>query len=393
MKKILLPILMLMFTISLSAQNFLSNSDVSETFRTKTITVKNGGQSPDVVTLLQAFHQALPTWVVGEVMKQYKNPMPGTKRNGSALFYEDHNDDDFYITIDPKNGYVCFSSQTDVDQMTACVWRRTNGHRVFAISLYEQHDKVQNLLCWFDYDPATQTMKAERSPMDNYKNKFQTIAVSWALPQKGTDFEITEYYTYKLFKVHRIYKWDGMKHVYSRTTISDFKYKLFAEGDPLQASKQGFTHYALVDFENGGYPVLCLKKDNSNGGAPNVLVVAPFKNDIISVAINDECDVIEGFSKPKPQSGEPWTGEEVVAFTRDMEGVNYFVVLKENAVSYLVTDTPDIDENGNRSGFTKNLMGYGSKNESENILHADVAKHITFDPKWEKFEFISEDDM
>ena len=183
MKKILLPILMLMFTISLSAQNFLSNSEVSETFRTKTITVKNGGQSPDVVTLLQAFHQALPTWVVGEVMKQYKNPKPGTKRNGSALFYEDHNDDDFYITIDPKNGYVCFSSQTDVDQMTACVWRRTNGHRVFAISLYEQHDPVQNLLCWFDYDPATQTMKAERSPMDNYKNKFQTIAVSWALPQ------------------------------------------------------------------------------------------------------------------------------------------------------------------------------------------------------------------
>ena len=34
MKKILLPILMLMFTISLSAQNFMSNSEVSETFRT-----------------------------------------------------------------------------------------------------------------------------------------------------------------------------------------------------------------------------------------------------------------------------------------------------------------------------------------------------------------------
>ena len=136
MRKIFLSIIMLLTAIAMSAQKTLMNSEVNSQWRQKTISVKNGGQAPDVMTLLQAFHQALPTWVVGEVLKQQENPVSGTKRNGTTLLYENNEEDELRILIDPKNGYACYESLTDVDQMSCCVWRRSNGHRVFAISLY-----------------------------------------------------------------------------------------------------------------------------------------------------------------------------------------------------------------------------------------------------------------
>ena len=72
MKKTIFTLTMLVCTISGAAQNFLSNSEINSQWRQKTIAVKNGGQAPDVVTLLRAFHQALPAWVVGEVLKKVR---------------------------------------------------------------------------------------------------------------------------------------------------------------------------------------------------------------------------------------------------------------------------------------------------------------------------------
>ena len=68
----------------------LNNAKVDSLWRQKTISVKNGGQAPDVMTLLRAFNEALPTWVVGEVLEQQKKPVPGTKRNGTTLLYENN---------------------------------------------------------------------------------------------------------------------------------------------------------------------------------------------------------------------------------------------------------------------------------------------------------------
>ena len=70
MRKIFLSIIVLLSAISMSARTTLINSDIDSLWRQTTISVKNGGQAPDVMTLLRAFHQALPTWVVGEVLDQ-----------------------------------------------------------------------------------------------------------------------------------------------------------------------------------------------------------------------------------------------------------------------------------------------------------------------------------
>ena len=142
-----------------------------------TIPVENGGQAPDVVKLLRAFHEAMPTWVTGEVLQQADHPAKGTRLSGTASIWDGKEDDDFRILVDRKNGYVDLESETDIDQMSACVWRKDNGHRIFAISLYEQHVMPQNLLCWYDYDPKTQKMTPAKGPLDHPHRVLRGI--SW----------------------------------------------------------------------------------------------------------------------------------------------------------------------------------------------------------------------
>lgn len=389
MRKTIVCFLMLMTASQLAAQDFLSNSEVDSLWRNTTITVKGGGLRPDVVMLLEAFHKALPTWVVGEVMKQHAHPAKGTKRNGSTTLLESHDNDDFELLIDPKNGYIDFSSQTDIDQMEACLWRRENAHSLFAVSLYEQHDPVQHLLCWFDYNPATQTMKAEKSPVDIYKKPFENMDFSWTLPRIGTDFVIREYYNYLIPTVTRIYHWDGMHHKLAKTLIADFKYGWFGSDDMQQASKEGYDKYAIVNLE--GSPVLCLKKTNSDMVIDNILVVAPFKNSMQAVAANDESTIIEGFFQVKPEEGAPWKGKEVVIFCRDFESVNYYSVINDGLVSYFVADEPMKDDSGATIGYTPSITGYGGKDESIHIMHASIAKRVEFNPQWQSFEYTEEE--
>lgn len=375
-------------TVAENNASTLSNSDVNDLWRTKTISVKGGGQAPDVVTLLKAFHQALPTWAVGKVLKQNDHPAKGTRRDGTALIHESL--DDYRILIDLRNGYVDLASQTDIDQMEACVWRRSNGHRIFAVSLYEQHDPVQHLLCWYDYDPKTETMKAERSPIDNYQKPFKNMDFGWTLPMKGTDFEIHEYYPSLMPIVNRIYKWDGSQHHYDHAQLSDFRYQDFAEGEWQQASGQGFKQFALASLDGNANPVLCLRK-SLEPSEQEMVVFSSFKSDMQTVAINDEVNSINGFYRVKPEDDAPWTADDIVAYTSDFEHTHYFAVLQEGRIGYYAIDEPNYDDEGNQLGYMPRIIGYGSKDESIHIIHASIAEKLTLTPNWEKIEWVEEE--
>ena len=383
MKKILLTMACLL-TLTATAQRMLSNSEVDRQWRSKTIAVKDGGAAPDVVTLLRAFDKVMHTWVVGQVLTQLEHPAKGTKRDGTTLLYEDHDNDEFRILIDPRNGFVEYSSETDVDQMSCCVWRRTNGHRIFAISLYEQHDYVTNLLCWYDYDPATQTMKAEQSPIDKYKKAFQRMDIGWTLPRKGTDFLIHEYHFFPDIDITQVYGWDGMELRHKKTQMSDFKYQLFGEGDWLQASKQGFTQYALVDIDNSGSPVICLKKSDTDW-----LVVDEFRGKMQTVTVCDEATRLESIYHVVPEAGKPWTEKDVVVYTSDFEHVHYYVVMQDGRIGYIVTSEPSYDEEqGGVTEYSAHKNGYGAEDESIDIIHADRGDDVFIKPQWQAFEFV-----
>lgn len=393
MKRLLVVLLsVLAASVNMTAATFLSNSEVAEQWRGIIITVKNGGQNPDVVTLLKAFHKALPTWVVGEVLKQEAHPAKGTRFEGTTSIFEDHDDDEFEIVIDRKNGFVDFSSMTDVDQMEACVWRRSNGHRIFAVSLYEQHDPVQNLLCWYDYDPQTQTMKAEHSPLDDYKQPYKDMQIGWTLPRKGTDFIIREFYPYVPY-LTLVYKWDGMNHHYEKTQMDDFTFQYFGETNAFRASEQGFKQFDLIAVDGGDHPLLFLKRDKESASQDweDMMVIGEFKGDMQAVAVNNDLHSIKGFYFVKPEIGAPWTGEEVVACTEDFEHTNYYAVLNGSLVSYFVSDIPDVDDDGNVIGHSQKKLGYGGDKESTQIIFATIAKKLLVTPQWRDFELMPEE--
>ena len=173
----------------------------------RSIKVPNGGQSPDIVTLVKAFNQTWPNYVVGAVLDKAKNP---------KFTREVDEEYDTEIIVDRKNGFVSWDSGgTDGDSMEACVWRRNNGHRLFAIQVSSPVDPVITVICFYDYDPKTATLKPEASPVDSFKGSGAEY-VSYILPRVGKDFIISEYTDDAYIKY--IYTWNGTKHVFSKTT-------------------------------------------------------------------------------------------------------------------------------------------------------------------------------
>lgn len=385
MKKLLIFIVLFASSTAMQAQSsFASNSDISKGWRQKKIVVKNGGQTPDILTLLSAFSKAWPAWSVKQVLKYGAKLKDGNQ-------YEDA--DDWRVFVDRRNGFADLASQTDIDQMETCVWRCKNGHRIFAVSLYEQHDPVTNLLCWYDYDPKTQTLSPARSPVDGYK-KAPGVDIGWSLPAHGTDFLIYEYYQPSCPTLTHIYTWDGQQHHPSRILIEDFCYQWFAEDEWYKASEQGFSEYALVYFDGEERPMLCLRKPATSAD-PAVIreyaLFAPFKSDMQPVAMLDAMHQFTGPFRMEPEADAPWTGKEVVFFNNDFVHTNYCVVVKDGLISYIVKCSPVVNDEGIREGNTEEIIGYGSKDESKHIIRARVAKELKFEPDWKPFEFTEPD--
>ena len=173
----------------------------------KTIRVPNGGQAPGIVTLTKAFNSVWPTYVVKGILKLAEDP------NFTEVKDEEYGGGS---VVDRRNGYLCDDAgYSDGESMEACVWKRDNGHRLFAIQVSSSCDPDFSVICFYDYDPATQTLTPESSPVDTYRPK-EGRDYWFSLPRHGKDFIITEMIHSDQVNLSSIYKFDGNKHVYSR---------------------------------------------------------------------------------------------------------------------------------------------------------------------------------
>lgn len=335
----------------------LDNADVNAWWFKTTINVKNGGQAPDVVKLLHAFNEAMPTWVVGEVLEQADHPAKGTRQSGTALIWDGEEDDDYRILIDKKNGYVDLVSQTDIDQMLACMWRKDNGHRIFAVSLHQQHVMPQNLLCWYDYDPQTQKMTPATSPVETFKPDMKDSDIGWRLPMTGTDFTITEYCV-GLPAITHVYKWDRKQFKFDHTEMPDFEYRPAADSKAIQRISQGnaWTHYCILDLTGGGRPLLALC-NFYDGEISDLILIGEFKSDRVSLGtITPDGEKLNVYRGPKHRNGE----DQIIVVHRDMAGGLWYNVVLGNLVQYLVCDLPNFaDPDAGRT--VKVTAGFGSE--------------------------------
>lgn len=364
-------------------RQFLDNADVNAQWRDKVISVKGGGAAPNIVTLLQAFQQALPTFVVDEVLKY------GLQQKDGVPYKEDEYTS---IVIDRKNGYADLSSPTDCDQVQATVWKRKDGHRLFAVSLYEQHVMPQNLLCWYDYDPQTETMKAERSPLEDFKPDIQLDAIGWSLPQKGTDFCIHEYYP-RLPCITHVYQWDGQQHHHGKVRIENFHYQSYGEEGSERgntASDDGWKYYALTHLGDNETPVLWLSKERN---MKQCALFTPYKSHVS--LIGSRCDTnppgIEQlhFSKVQPQGAVK--SPSVIVCTRDQVGGKFYTIMPNDREPYFITDLPNFSKASDEDDARMvEIEGYHTPEETEDIIYMPCEPLTPVVKQWRPFEFTKE---
>lgn len=367
MRRILICIIVLIaFIGSNSAQNTLDNSEVNSQWRTKRISVKDGGQTPDVVTLLRAFHQALPTWAVSQVLKQADHPAKGTRQSGTAAIWDGEEEDDYRILIDRRNGYADLASQTDIDQTAAGVWRKDNGHRIFALSLFQQHANPQNVLCWYDYDPQTQTMTPEKSPLDDFKPSAKGAFVAYELPMTGTDFNIIEYYP-SLPAITHVYKWNRKQFLYNGVQMPDFEYNLAPDSKSttrISESGYAFSHYCLIDPTDSGSPMMAFC-NFVEGEIGDLMLIGEFKGNHVALGQKTrDGEKLNLFYAPEAQNGN----QQVAVVHRDMAGGLWYNILLGNLVQYVVCDLPNF-ANPDEGRTVKITAGFGSDDETTEIIN------------------------
>ena len=210
MKKGLIILLFQVFTVATWAQDMRFESCslevIDKGWSTKTIeNVVNGSLG----IMLESFDRTWPTWMVGAVRE--------TMEKGLAREVLDE-ETSLTVTVDAKNGYVEVSDGgTDGEYMSACVWNRTNGHRLLAVRLGKPTDPCIEMVCFYDYDAQKKTLTPEPDILKGFrwKDKKGYTQMFCKLPKTGKNVIVDEWGDDG--PLQHTFTWDGMKPVYSKT--------------------------------------------------------------------------------------------------------------------------------------------------------------------------------
>lgn len=212
-KHLLIAIMALISCITATGQELLkiegstSLVDIEKEWEHETL---SGVADNTLGAMLDCFDKRWPTWMVKAARKTMKKGLR-LERNG---------DSQPVVYNDPKNGWVevAMSGPAIAEFMNVCYWKRTNGHRLFAIYFGQPIDPSIHFVCFYDYDPQKHTLTPEPQIIDGFRTTGDT-KFYYELPQEGKDLVILEFGP-KGYLRHT-FKWDGMKPVLSKTEVQE----------------------------------------------------------------------------------------------------------------------------------------------------------------------------
>lgn len=252
MKKTIVIAIALLTGLVSAAQKNLTIDQVFDRWQNCTMKCSDG----TITGLVKAFNSMLPTHSVTEFLREAA--LPENKRN-------------FIVEIDNHNGYASFAEGSDdasSESMTACVWRRSNGHRLFAIAFDQRSSKQQAFAAFYDFDPKNGTLTPNYDYLKYFKLSFGNSIFGIRLPKEGKDIVITEYFMNWWMGLRHIYKWDGNGLFWDRTEIDNIDTMSYQYRDTYYSdSKQPFEKYDLIDIDGDGEPELWLSSDNEESQA------------------------------------------------------------------------------------------------------------------------------
>lgn len=161
-------------------------------------------------TMLDRFNQTWPTWMVGMVRDLMKKGQTKSVSNDET---------ELTVIADTKNGYFSVGDNgTDGEYLSGCVWNRSNGHRLLAICLGKPTDPCIEIVCFYDYDPATKLLTPEPDILKGYRwhDRKEYSQIFCRLPRKGKNVEVDDWGG-ENGPLKHTFTWDGMKPVYSKT--------------------------------------------------------------------------------------------------------------------------------------------------------------------------------
>ncbi|MBR1594709.1 MAG: hypothetical protein IJ659_08060 [Alloprevotella sp.] len=215
-------------------------SEISDGWKGKEIPVENGGKQPSIAKLLDAFNKVWPTGT-------YAN-LPAVEQGQSLTVWQFNRDSGGYSEIDLLEDYAnVWPGDSYEDLLNSALWRRTNGHTLLGVYFREPEDQdtPQQVLCFYDYDPATQTLKPET---DNFVYKFRPAGAptpQYILPEIGTALVVRETdadYT----SIYHVLEWDGMKFSLANSYASEELYEAVTGTWMSEDEAMPFTFKAVL---------------------------------------------------------------------------------------------------------------------------------------------------
>lgn len=214
------------------------------------ITIKCA-KNADIKGLVEAFQKQWPTNSVMELMKEIELP-------------EDQQQ--YLSNYEPNHGYMSFAEGSDdasSESMEARVWKRENGHQLFAISFDQPSSSVKSFVAFFDYDPSKGVMVPETDKADFFEPSFSNAIVGYHLPEEGDDIVVNEYFMNWWMSLRHVYTWDGMNHNGPNTYFEELPAVMDRFDEDYMTYEMGdFSKYSLIDVDEDGEPELWISTDD-----------------------------------------------------------------------------------------------------------------------------------
>lgn len=239
------------------AQKNYTTDEIRAGWARKTIT---GVKSGNILPLLTAFNK---TWRTAPATELLAHPVTN-----------EGDEDAYSITVDTPNGYVCAQELgDDGEDIEACVWKRSNGHKLFAVVYTRYHGLTPHpIALFYDYDATKGTLTPEFDvPLVQFLPSYSDPSVDMVhihLPQKGKDVVVDEYIMPWGISIKQTYKWNGMQPEWSNTTIESYDKMCRLYDTTYQLpEKVKFDKYVLYDFDEDYNPELWVSSANNDNQA------------------------------------------------------------------------------------------------------------------------------